>query len=115
MSEAEGMRERWYEPELGTPFFSRSARRCRSGSPGASTSATPACGPANFTQPILMRAAQVHGAVLRHGTVVDLVRRPSGAVRGVALRPRKDRCLPVQRYPQQPISWRISRSPSSLL
>ena len=33
----------------------------------------------------LMRAAQVHGAVLRHGTVVDLVRRPSGAVRGVAL------------------------------
>src|SRR5262245_39569633 len=33
----------------------------------------------------LMRAAQAHGAVLRHGTVVDLVRNPSGAVRGVAL------------------------------
>ncbi len=33
----------------------------------------------------LMRAAEMHGAVLRHGTVVDLVRGPSGAVRGVAL------------------------------
>jgi glycine/D-amino acid oxidase-like deaminating enzyme len=33
----------------------------------------------------LMRAAQEHGAVLRHGTVVDLVGRLSGAVRGVAL------------------------------
>jgi glycine/D-amino acid oxidase-like deaminating enzyme len=33
----------------------------------------------------LFRAAQVHGAVLRHGTVVDLVRRPSGVVGGVAL------------------------------
>ena len=33
----------------------------------------------------LMHAAQAHGAVLRHGTVVDLVRNPSGAVRGVAL------------------------------
>ena len=33
----------------------------------------------------LMHAAQAHGAVLRHGTVVDLVRNPSRAVRGVAL------------------------------
>jgi len=33
----------------------------------------------------LMRAAQVHGAVLRQGTVVDLVRSPGGAARGVAL------------------------------
>jgi glycine/D-amino acid oxidase-like deaminating enzyme len=33
----------------------------------------------------LMRAAQVQGAVLQHGTVADLVRRPSGGVRGVAL------------------------------
>jgi glycine/D-amino acid oxidase-like deaminating enzyme len=33
----------------------------------------------------LMHAAQAHGAVLRHGTVVDLLRTPGGAVRGVAL------------------------------
>src|SRR5262245_47742630 len=33
----------------------------------------------------LIQAAQAHGAVLRHGTVVDLVRSSSGAVRGVAL------------------------------
>jgi len=33
----------------------------------------------------LMHAAQAHGAVLRHDTVVDLVRSPSGAVRGVTL------------------------------
>jgi glycine/D-amino acid oxidase-like deaminating enzyme len=33
----------------------------------------------------LMHAAQAHGAVLRHGTVVDLLRSPSGAARGVAL------------------------------
>jgi glycine/D-amino acid oxidase-like deaminating enzyme len=32
-----------------------------------------------------MRGAQEHGAVLRHGTVVDLIRGPSDAVRGVAL------------------------------
>jgi glycine/D-amino acid oxidase-like deaminating enzyme len=32
-----------------------------------------------------MHAAEAQGAVLRHGTVVDLVRSPSGAVRGVAL------------------------------
>jgi glycine/D-amino acid oxidase-like deaminating enzyme len=32
-----------------------------------------------------MHAAQTHGAVLRHGTVVDLIHRPSGGVRGVAL------------------------------
>jgi glycine/D-amino acid oxidase-like deaminating enzyme len=33
----------------------------------------------------LMRAAEMHGAVLRHDTVVDLVRAPGGALRGVAL------------------------------
>src|SRR5436309_14285169 len=33
----------------------------------------------------LMHAAEMHGAVLCHGTVVDLARGPSGAVRGVAL------------------------------
>jgi len=33
----------------------------------------------------LLRAAEARGAVLRHGTVVDLARDPSGAVRGVAL------------------------------
>ena len=33
----------------------------------------------------LMRAARVRGAALRNGTVVDLVRGQSGAVRGVAL------------------------------
>jgi glycine/D-amino acid oxidase-like deaminating enzyme len=33
----------------------------------------------------LMRVAEAHGAVLRHGTVVDLVRSASGGVRGVAL------------------------------
>ena len=33
----------------------------------------------------LMDAAQAQGAVLRHGTVVDLLRSPDGAVRGVAL------------------------------
>jgi len=32
-----------------------------------------------------MRAAKMHGAVLRHDTVVDLVRGPSVALRGVAL------------------------------
>src|SRR5262245_50211117 len=33
----------------------------------------------------LMHAAQARGAVLRHGTIVDLVRSPNGAVRGVVL------------------------------
>jgi glycine/D-amino acid oxidase-like deaminating enzyme len=33
----------------------------------------------------LMRAAQAHGAELRHGTIVDLLRRSGGAVRGVVL------------------------------
>src|ERR1700737_2546354 len=33
----------------------------------------------------LMRAAEMEGATLRHGTVVDLVHGPSGAVPGVAL------------------------------
>ena len=32
-----------------------------------------------------MRAAKMHGAVLRHDTVVDLVRGPGGALRSVAL------------------------------
>jgi glycine/D-amino acid oxidase-like deaminating enzyme len=33
----------------------------------------------------LMRAAQAHGAELRHGTVVELLRDPRGTTRGVAL------------------------------
>jgi glycine/D-amino acid oxidase-like deaminating enzyme len=33
----------------------------------------------------LMRAAQAQGAALRHGTIVDLVRGPTGAISGVAL------------------------------
>jgi glycine/D-amino acid oxidase-like deaminating enzyme len=33
----------------------------------------------------LMRAAEMHGAMLRHDAVVDLMHGPSGAVRGVAL------------------------------
>jgi glycine/D-amino acid oxidase-like deaminating enzyme len=33
----------------------------------------------------LMRAAEAHGAVLRHGAVVDLVCGPSGDVRGISL------------------------------
>jgi glycine/D-amino acid oxidase-like deaminating enzyme len=33
----------------------------------------------------LMRAAQMHGAVLRHDTVVDLARDPGGVMRGVLL------------------------------
>jgi glycine/D-amino acid oxidase-like deaminating enzyme len=33
----------------------------------------------------LMHAAEMHGAVLRHGTVVDVARSASGAVRGAAL------------------------------
>jgi glycine/D-amino acid oxidase-like deaminating enzyme len=37
----------------------------------------------------LMRAAQAHGAELRHGTIVDLVRRPGGAVGGVVLASRE--------------------------
>ena len=49
-----------------------------------STESTAVVEPRAFTTG-LMRAAHVHGAMLRHGTVVDLVRRPSGAVRGVAL------------------------------
>jgi glycine/D-amino acid oxidase-like deaminating enzyme len=37
----------------------------------------------------LMRAAQAQGAELRHGNVVDLVRGPGGAVRGVVLASRE--------------------------
>jgi glycine/D-amino acid oxidase-like deaminating enzyme len=33
----------------------------------------------------LMRAAQAHGAELRHRTIVELVRRPTGAIGGVML------------------------------
>ncbi|MCW5737286.1 MAG: FAD-binding oxidoreductase [Enhydrobacter sp.] len=33
----------------------------------------------------LMQAAEKHGAVLRHGSVADLMRRPDGAVHGVVL------------------------------
>jgi glycine/D-amino acid oxidase-like deaminating enzyme len=49
-----------------------------------STETTALVEPRAFTMG-LMRAAQLHGAELRHGTVVDLVRSASGAVRGVAL------------------------------
>ena len=49
-----------------------------------SAASTAAVEPRAFTTG-LMRAAQLHGAVLRHGTVVDLVRDPSGSVRGLAL------------------------------
>jgi glycine/D-amino acid oxidase-like deaminating enzyme len=49
-----------------------------------STDSTALVEPRAFTTG-LMRAAQQHGAVLRHGTVIDLVRRPGGVVRGVAL------------------------------
>jgi glycine/D-amino acid oxidase-like deaminating enzyme len=49
-----------------------------------STETTALVEPRSFTTG-LMRAAEAQGAVLRHGSVVDLVRRPSGAVRGVAL------------------------------
>ena len=49
-----------------------------------STGSTAVVEPRAFTTG-LMHAAQMHGAVLRHGTVVDVVRGPSGAVRGVAL------------------------------
>src|SRR5262245_55069559 len=40
--------------------------------------------PGAFTRG-LMHAAEAHGAVLRHGTVVEVVRSPRGAMRGVAL------------------------------
>jgi len=49
-----------------------------------SAESTAAVQPRGFTTG-LMRAARVRGAVLGNGTVVDLVRGPSGAVRGVAL------------------------------
>jgi len=49
-----------------------------------STETTALVEPRSFTTG-LMRAAEAQGAVLRHGSVVDLARRPSGAVRGVAL------------------------------
>jgi glycine/D-amino acid oxidase-like deaminating enzyme len=49
-----------------------------------SADTTAAVEPRAFTT-VLMRAARVRGAVLRNSTVVDLVRGPSGAVRGVAL------------------------------
>ena len=49
---------------IGTPFFSRSARRARSGSPGASTSATPACGLADFTQLMKVSTSSSKSSVL---------------------------------------------------
>ena len=49
-----------------------------------SSESTAAVEPRGFTTG-LMRAARVRGAVLRNGTVVELVRGQSGAVRGVAL------------------------------
>ena len=52
----------------------------RLGSPGTTALVEPRA----FTTG-LMRAAEMHGAVLRHDVVVDLVRASGGAVRGVAL------------------------------
>jgi len=49
-----------------------------------STETTAVIEPRAFTTG-LMRAAEAHGAVLRHGAVVDLVCSPSGAVGGVSL------------------------------
>jgi glycine/D-amino acid oxidase-like deaminating enzyme len=65
----------------GRPWLSnRVAITSRLGSPAS----TAVVEPRTFTTG-LMEAAEVHGAVLGHGTVVDLMRRPDGAVRGVAL------------------------------
>jgi glycine/D-amino acid oxidase-like deaminating enzyme len=49
-----------------------------------SAASTAVVEPRAFTKG-LMRAAEAHGAVLRHDTVMDLVRHPNGAVRGVLL------------------------------
>jgi FAD dependent oxidoreductase/ABC transporter substrate binding protein len=49
-----------------------------------SAASTAVVEPRAFTKG-LMCAAEAHGAVLRHDTVVDLVHQPNGAVRGVAL------------------------------
>jgi glycine/D-amino acid oxidase-like deaminating enzyme len=49
-----------------------------------STATTAVVEPRAFTTG-LMQAAEKQGAVVRHGTVVDLVRRPDGAARGVVL------------------------------
>src|SRR5262249_14603705 len=64
----------------GRPWLAGVAITSRLGSPETTALVEPRA----FTTG-LMHAAQAHGAVLRHGTVVDLLRSPSGAVRGVAL------------------------------
>jgi hypothetical protein len=46
----------------------------------------------------LMRAAKMHGAVLRHDTVIDLVRGPSAAMRSARARERRDRRRRRRRY-----------------
>src|SRR5262249_41239284 len=74
----------------GTPRRPRRGPGAGGGAGGAITSqlgspeTTALIEPRAFTTG-LMDAAQAHGAVLRHGTVVDLLRSPSGAVYGVAL------------------------------
>ena len=55
-----------------------------------STESTAVVEPRAFTTG-LMRAAQEHGAMLRHGTVVDLVRGPSGRSARRRARERRDR------------------------
>jgi glycine/D-amino acid oxidase-like deaminating enzyme len=65
----------------GRPWLSdRVAITSRLGSPES----TALVEPRTFTTG-LMRAAEMNGAVLRHDTVVQLVRGPTGAVRGVSL------------------------------
>jgi glycine/D-amino acid oxidase-like deaminating enzyme len=65
----------------GRPWLARGvAVTSRLGSPDSTALVEPRA----FTTG-LMRAALAHGATLRHGAVVDLVRHPGGAVRGVTL------------------------------
>jgi glycine/D-amino acid oxidase-like deaminating enzyme len=65
----------------GRPWLSdRVAITSRLGSPETTALVEPRA----FTTG-LMRAAEMHGGVLRHDTVADLVRAPGGAVRGVSL------------------------------
>jgi glycine/D-amino acid oxidase-like deaminating enzyme len=59
-----------------------------------STESTALIEPRAFTTGF-MRAAEMHGAELRYGTVVDLVRSPSGSVRGVALAHDSDKSHPA--------------------
>src|SRR5438876_176561 len=48
---------------IGTPFCSRSSLRARSGSPGASTSTTPGCGLADFTQVMKVSTSSSNSSV----------------------------------------------------